>query len=71
MNPMSRIGTNVRARRTELGLSLEDLAEASGLSKGFLSQLENGQRRDCTSGVLQRIGIALKCRWWKLAEGEK
>lgn len=40
---MSRvIGHHVRAFRGELGLSLRALAERSGLSIGFLSQLERG-----------------------------
>lgn len=36
------IGHHVRTFRTELGLSLRALAERSGLSIGFLSQLERG-----------------------------
>jgi quercetin dioxygenase-like cupin family protein len=36
------IGRNVRSSRKELGLSLRALSERSGLSIGFLSQLERG-----------------------------
>lgn len=37
-----RIGARIRARRKERGLTIEQLAEASGLSVGMLSQLERG-----------------------------
>jgi transcriptional regulator with XRE-family HTH domain len=40
-----RIGSKIRASRRRRGLSLEQVAEASGISKGFISQVE----RDLTS----------------------
>lgn len=36
------LGTNLRARREEQGLSLSELARRSGIAKGTLSQLEGG-----------------------------
>src|SRR4051794_10252016 len=36
------LGTNLRARRDEQGLSLSELARRSGIAKGTLSQLESG-----------------------------
>jgi transcriptional regulator with XRE-family HTH domain len=37
----SVIGVNIRAYREEVGMSLNQLAERSGISKGYLSALEN------------------------------
>ena len=39
-----RIGQRVRAARRQRGLSLNALAQLAGLSLGFLSMVENGQR---------------------------
>jgi transcriptional regulator with XRE-family HTH domain len=36
------LGTNLRARRDEQGISLSELARRSGIAKGTLSQLESG-----------------------------
>lgn len=45
MNPLvSQVGERVRAVRHARGLSLTALAEAAGIGKGSLSELENGVR---------------------------
>src|SRR5437763_11541718 len=36
------LGTNLRARRDEQGISLSEVARRSGIAKGTLSQLESG-----------------------------
>ena len=59
MHEESRLGTNLRQRRLELGLSLGQLAEASGLHKSFLSRLESGAIRQPSSDSLQRLAAAL------------
>jgi transcriptional regulator with XRE-family HTH domain len=38
------LGTNLRARRDEQGISLSELARRSGIAKGTLSQLESAVR---------------------------
>lgn len=38
------VGERIRRRRIELGLKQEDLAQKAGISKGFLSDVENGKR---------------------------
>jgi transcriptional regulator with XRE-family HTH domain len=38
-----KIGKQIRERRNELGLSLRDLGERTGLTASFLSQVENDQ----------------------------
>jgi transcriptional regulator with XRE-family HTH domain len=56
-----RIGARLRALRTDRGLTINELAEAAGLSSGFISQLE----RDLTSASLSslyRICAALGIR---------
>ena len=49
----------VRARRTELGLTLEALSGRTGLSKGFLSQMESGGANP-TLNTLAKVAEALR-----------
>ena len=48
----------LRAWRTHRGLTLEVLAERIGVSKGYLSQIEQG-RKPGTLGVFRRLGDVL------------
>ncbi len=50
-NETPRVGARVRALRRERGLTIEQIAAATGLTKGFISQLE----RDRTSPSLSSI----------------
>jgi transcriptional regulator with XRE-family HTH domain len=45
-------GARLRELRLRRGLTLDDLADRSGLSKGFLSRLESGGRQASISAVL-------------------
>jgi transcriptional regulator with XRE-family HTH domain len=49
---------NIRKHRKTLGWTVEHLAEISGLSKGFLSQLENGKRKP-SAETLSALSAAL------------
>lgn len=51
MNDISKIGYNVRGLRKERGITLQQLAEATGLSTGYLSNLE----RNISSPTLVNI----------------
>lgn len=51
------IGSNIRARRTKLGLTLNVLAERSGVSKAMLSQIESEKVNPTVATV------------WKIARG--
>lgn len=51
----------LRYFRAERGLTLEQLAEVTGLSRGFLSQLETGARQPSTA-TLALLAEALKVR---------
>jgi transcriptional regulator with XRE-family HTH domain len=52
------IGPRLRHIRSEKGLTVEALAKASGLDKGFLSRLERGSKRPSVETVL-RLSAAL------------
>ena len=51
------LAKKLRARRREMGLTLKDVAEGSGLSVGFISQIERGEGNP-TLDTLNRIGRA-------------
>ncbi len=53
------VGSELRGRRNELRMSLRELAESTGLSTGFLSQVEN-DRVSPSLASLERIGGALR-----------
>lgn len=53
------LGSEVRRRRLALGLTLDDLAERSGLSPHYLSTLEN-DRRDPHVSTLVAVAKALR-----------
>ncbi|WP_250291113.1 helix-turn-helix domain-containing protein [Frankia sp. CiP1_Cm_nod1] len=54
------IGSRIRSCRRYRGMSLETLAGLTGLSKGFLSMVENGQRRMDRRSHLESIAEALQ-----------
>lgn len=50
-NRLDRLGDNLRSRRRDRGLTLQDVADGAGLSAGFISQLE----RNLTSPSLTSL----------------
>jgi len=54
----ARMAERLRARRTELGLSLGDLAETSGVSKAMIAKVESATSSP-TAGVLGRLCAGL------------
>jgi len=52
------IGENIRKLRMQAGLTQEELALKSGLSQGYVNQLENGKRK-YTQKSLELIADAL------------
>lgn len=55
-DPVKRsLGTLLRARRRELGLTLQELAEQSSLSAAFISQAERGK---ATPSIVSLINLA-------------
>jgi transcriptional regulator with XRE-family HTH domain len=60
-NEVPRIGARVRALRRERGLTIEQIAAATGLTKGFISQLERDRTQPSLSSIA-RICDALGVR---------
>ncbi len=54
----NQLGEYIRQRRGVTKMSLRDLADATGMTRGWLSYIENGQRTP-TPETLQRIAEAL------------
>ena len=64
-----RVGARVRSLRRERGLTIEQLAAATGLTKGFISQLERDRTAPSLSSI-SRICDALGVRLSHIFEGE-
>src|SRR5262249_51235553 len=60
------VGSAVRRLREMHGLGQEMLAERSGLSQGYLSQIESGSWTAITEDVLGRIASALGVEPWMI-----
>jgi transcriptional regulator with XRE-family HTH domain len=57
---VARFGLAVRAARRERGWAQEELSEAAGLDRTYISGLERGQRNP-TLTTQERIAAALGC----------
>jgi transcriptional regulator with XRE-family HTH domain len=57
-SPAASVGGRLMALRKSSGLTLEELSERSGFTKGYLSKIENG-RQTPPIGSLSRIAQAL------------
>jgi y4mF family transcriptional regulator len=59
---MAVIGERIKERRNELGWTQEQLAQKAGISKSFLSELENGKRSVSADNLLdlaRTLGVSL------------
>jgi transcriptional regulator with XRE-family HTH domain len=61
------VGTNIRACRTDAGLTLEELAEKADMSWPYLSEIERG-RENISLDKLARLAQALNVTLSKLVE---
>ena len=59
MDAKSRVASNLRRLRTDLGLTHEDLSERSTVHQTYLSGVESAKRNP-TVEVLERIASALR-----------
>lgn len=66
---MAGIGRRIRKRRQELGWTQEQLCQKAGISKGFLSDLENDKRSVSAANLLD-ISRALSVSLDYLMTGE-
>ncbi|OLT20745.1 hypothetical protein BJF78_09290 [Pseudonocardia sp. CNS-139] len=57
----SAIGARVRKVRKRRGLSLQHAADLAGISKSYLSMLENGERSFSRRGLIEDLAYALGC----------
>lgn len=58
-----RFAENLRAERNRQGLTLEDLAERSGLTWSYISQVERGGRNitvDNMDALARGLGVELR-----------
>ena len=67
---MSSVGERIRKRRTELGWTQDQLAQKAGISKSFLSDLENGKRSVSADNLLD-ISRVLSLSLDYLMKGEE
>jgi transcriptional regulator with XRE-family HTH domain len=67
---MPTVGDRIRDVREELGWTLEQLAEKSKISKGFLSEVERN-RRDISSEYLLRVADAVGASLDYLLRGQE
>lgn len=68
---MQNVGGRIRALRLEREMTLPALADASGLSKGLLSKLENADTPNPSLETLHRIAKALTVTLSDLLESGK
>lgn len=70
MTRQNIVGDNIRKLRTKAGFTQEDLAHKSGLSQGYINQLESGKRR-FTQKSLESIAGGLAVSLEALFKGSK
>lgn len=56
------MGTYVRDQRKRLGMTQEDLGQAVGISKGYVSQIESGKISFPNADLRRRLAVALGVR---------
>lgn len=57
---LQELGRRIRAARTALGLSQEDLAYESDIDRSYIGGVERGER-NVTFNILCKIAISLRC----------
>lgn len=53
------LGNKLKKKRKELDMSLNDVAEKTGLSATYISNLENGQKDNPSKETMEKIAAAL------------
>lgn len=53
------VTNQIKQERTALGLSIYDLAEKAGLTPGYISNLERGDRDNPSKDTMESISLAL------------
>ena len=55
------LGERVKARRTRLGLTQEQVASAARVRRPTITELETNRRMTVSSEILKRLARALQC----------
>ena len=55
------MGYKIKEKRIEIGITQEELAEKSGVSRTIICSLESGKNCNTTAKTLLRIANALNC----------
>jgi transcriptional regulator with XRE-family HTH domain len=66
MTPQEIIGNNIRILRKSKGIKQETLAKQLGLTKGRLSQIENGHCAELSINRIELIANFLKVNFFEL-----
>ncbi|MDD5793940.1 helix-turn-helix domain-containing protein [Clostridium sp. HCP1S3_B4] len=53
------VNNRIKSRRNELKMTVKQLAEKTGLTPAYISQLENGKRENPSTEVMDKIANAL------------
>ena len=61
-------GGNIRIIREEKGMTLNELATLSGVSKSYISYIERGMQKNPSISVLEKISTALGIEFIELIE---
>lgn len=62
------MGLRIKELRKDKDLTGEQLADMVGVSKGYISEIENGKKTP-GAGLMMRFAEALKCEVYELYEG--
>lgn len=54
-------GKNLKARREAMELTIDGLVNRSQVSRGYISSLETGAKRNPSEGIARRLAAALEC----------
>lgn len=74
MKTKNIVGQNIRQIRQERGLTQEELALMSGLSQGYINQLESGKRKftqKTLCAIAEAVGLPLSAFFKEAAEERK
>ena len=66
MNPEIIIGNNIKEKREEKGIKIDTLAKALGVTKGRMSQIENGACKELTINRVLKIADVLKVDFFEI-----
>lgn len=63
------IGMRIRSHRQRLKMTLDELAEATGFSKSYISQIENG-KINITVSLLKKLSLVLNVTLPEIIDGD-